>query len=83
MFMAENKIKSGVLVGSIIGALVSSIWFHSFILSLIFCILEANAVALYFCNTFPIGNAANEGMQDIQNQVVASAVKSQVKNFLK
>ena len=29
----------------------------SYILSLIFCIIELNAVALFFCNTFPMGTS--------------------------
>ena len=83
MFQPDNKVKSFVLIGSIIGALVSALFLGSFILSLIFCVIEFNAVLLYFCNSFPIGRAANTGMADLQSQAAAAVVSSQVKNFLK
>ena len=59
MFEDKYKIRTYVLLGSIVGVLVSSLVFGSYLLSLLFCIIELNAVLLYFCNTFPIGRAAN------------------------
>jgi hypothetical protein len=51
----KNLIASGVLFGSMILSLYFSIVAGSYLMSLLLCFVEANAVILFFCNTFPAG----------------------------
>ena len=83
MFEADNRTKTYVLFGSIIGALISSLVLGSYVLSLIFLLIELNAVLLYFCNTCPMGRAASTSFSDLQSQATNAAVKYQVGQMLK
>ena len=64
MFEKVNLVKTVVLLGSMILSLWFSLITQSYILSLIFTIIEFNAIMLYFCNTFPI---ANGGIEQVKN----------------
>ena len=55
IFEKQNLVKTVVLFTSMFFSLWFSLVDSSYILSLLFCILEFNAILLYFCNTFPIG----------------------------
>ena len=50
----KNLVASGVLFGSMIFSLYFSIVAGSYLMSLLFCFVELNAVLLFFCNTFPM-----------------------------
>ena len=50
----KNLVASGVLFGSMIFSLYFSIIAGSYMMSLLFCFVELNAVLLFFCNTFPM-----------------------------
>ena len=49
----KNLIATGVLFGSMILSLYFSIVAGSYLMSILLCFIEANAVLLFFCNTFP------------------------------
>lgn len=51
----KNVVASAVLAGSMVLSLYFSIIVGSYIWSVIFIIIEFNAVLLFFCNTFPAG----------------------------
>lgn len=51
----QYRIRTGTLLVSIIGAVWFSMISSNWIMSVLFCILELNAVLLFFCNTFPLG----------------------------
>lgn len=51
----RNLVATCVLGGSIILSLYFSIIAESYLMSLLLCLLEFNAVLLFFCNTFPVG----------------------------
>jgi len=57
MFEKQNMVKTLTLLGSMFCSLFFSLVWPSYLLSLFFCIVELNAIMLYFCNTFPIGKA--------------------------
>jgi len=59
IFEKKNLIKTGVLFLSMILGLWFSLINSSYILSLVFCIVEFNALMLYFCNTFPLSGGLN------------------------
>jgi hypothetical protein len=48
----KNLIATGVLFGSMILILYFSIVAGSYLMSILLCFLEANAVLFFFCNTF-------------------------------
>ena len=58
IFEKQNIVKTAVLFGSMFFALWFSLVQSSYILSLFFCILEFNAIMLYFCNSFPMGRGS-------------------------
>ena len=58
----KYQIRTGTLLVSIVVAIFFSLIYKSWILSVFFCILELNAVLLFFCNTFPIGNSAQNSV---------------------
>ena len=64
MFEKVNLVKTVVLLGSMFLALWFSLVTSSYILSLLFCVIEFNAIMLYFCNTFPL---ANGGIEQVKN----------------
>ena len=49
----KNLVATGVLFGSMIFSLYFSIVAGSYLMSLLLCFVELNAVLLFFCNTFP------------------------------
>jgi hypothetical protein len=51
----KSMIATSVLFGSMILSLYFSLIEGSYLYSLIFCVIEFNAVILFFCNSFPIG----------------------------
>jgi cytochrome bd-type quinol oxidase subunit 2 len=51
----KNLINSAVLFGSMIFSLYFSIIAGSYLMSILLCLVELNAVLLFFCNTFPAG----------------------------
>ena len=51
----KNLVASAVLLGSMVFSLYFSLIAGSYILSLLCCFIELNAVLLFFCNTFPLG----------------------------
>ena len=59
-----------------------ALWFScvnkSYILSIIFCVLEFNAIMLYFCNTFPLGKGS---IRQAKEQAATAAMKHQVKSL--
>ena len=59
------RVRSGALVLSILGAFYFSILSPNWLLSLLSCIIEFNAVLLYFFNTFPMRDGAQKGMQSV------------------
>ena len=62
----QYRIRTGTLAVSIVGAVWFSIIQTNWFMSAFFCILELNAVLLFFCNTFPIGRSAQNGVQNMQ-----------------
>ena len=54
IFEKVNLVKTVTLFTSMFLALWFSLIDPSYILSLFFCILEFNAIMLYFCNSFPL-----------------------------
>ena len=60
MFEKVNLVKTVVLLGSMVLSLWASLIQGSYILSLLFTIIEFNAIMLYFCNTFPLANGGIE-----------------------
>lgn len=52
---SKNIIASAVMIISTILSLYFSIIQGSYLLSILFCFIEFNAVMLFFCNTFPAG----------------------------
>ena len=65
MFEKQNMVKTLTLLGSMFCSLLFSLVWPSYLLSLFFCIVELNAIMLYFCNTFPIGKAG--GIDKLKN----------------
>ena len=49
----KNLVASAVLTGSMVLSLYFSIVAESYLMSLLLCFVELNAVLLFFCNTFP------------------------------
>ena len=54
LFLQKNLIASVVLISSILLALWFSFFQPKYIWSIIFCVMELNAVMFYFCNSTPI-----------------------------
>eukprot|EP00347_Sterkiella_histriomuscorum_P008562 403344619 len=54
---SKNIVASTVLIISIVMSLYFSIVSSSYLMSLIFCFIQLNAVILFFFNTFPAGKA--------------------------
>jgi len=78
IFEKQNIIKTGVLFGSMFCALWFSLITPSYLLSLFFCVMELNAILLYFCNTFPIGKGS---IRQAKEQAASAALKAQVKSM--
>ena len=74
----QYRLRSIVLALSILGAFYFSVISSSWLLSLLFCLIEFNAVALYFFNTFPMKGGAQRGIQDVQTKVALGALKNTV-----
>ena len=55
MFERENLTRTSVLLISMGLSLWFSLVTPSYLLSLACCVIEFNAIMLYFCNSFPIG----------------------------
>ena len=51
----KNIVASAVLTGSMVLSLYFSIIVGSYLWSVLFMVIELNAVLLFFCNTFPAG----------------------------
>jgi len=79
MFEKQNMVKTLTLLGSMFCSLIFSLVWPSYLLSLFFCIVELNAIMLYFCNTFPIGKAG--GLDKMKNQAAAASVKASAKSL--
>ena len=58
IFEKQNLVRTVTLFASMFLALWFSLVNPSYILSLFFCVVEFNAIMLYFCNTFPLGRAS-------------------------
>ena len=71
-----NMISTSILFGSMILSLYFSLISSSYILSIVFCIVELNAVALFFCKTFPMGTT---GMK-IVGQGMGNVLSTPFKN---
>ena len=54
IFQKQFLVRTVTLFSSMILALWFSLVNSSYIMSLIFCVIEFNAIMLYFCNTFPL-----------------------------
>ena len=78
IFEKQNILKTGVLFGSMFGALWFSLITSSYVLSLVFCVIEFNAILLYFCNTFPLGKGS---IRQAKEQAASAALKSQVRSM--
>ena len=78
IFEKQNIVKTGVLFGSMFGALWFSLVTSSYLLSLFFCIMEFNAIMLYFCNTFPMGKGS---IRQVKEQAAGAALKAQVSSM--
>ena len=72
IFEKQFLVRTVTLFGSMFLALWFSIFNKSYILSIIFCIIEFNAILLYFCNTFPAGTS----LQQAKNKAMAAGVRS-------
>ena len=79
MFEKENMVKTLTLLGSMFCSLFFALVWPSYLLSLFFCIVELNAIMLYFCNTFPIGKAG--GLDKIKSEATAASVKASAKGL--
>ena len=77
IFEKQNLVKTVTLFASMFLALWFSLVQKSYILSLIFCVIEFNAIMLYFCNSFPAGRS----LESVKNQAMASAVRSQMNSL--
>ena len=76
IFEKQYIIRTGVLFSSMFGALWFSIVSESYLLSLFFCIVEFNAILLYFCNTFPMGQG---GIRQAKESAASAVIKNQMK----
>ena len=81
-FEKQYLIRTCTLIGSMFGAFWFSVIGNSYLMSIIFCIIEFNAVLLFFCNTFPIGRSAQNSVQGLQNQAAMAAVRSSFSGML-
>jgi hypothetical protein len=72
-------VKTLTLLGSMFCSLFFALVWPSYLLSLFFCVVEFNAMLLYFCNTFPIGKAG--GLDKVKNQAAAASVKASAKGL--
>ena len=79
MFEPQYRVRSWVLVGSMIGSLICSWFIGSWILSLICCILEFNPVLLYFCNSDLVARATSGSFSDLGNNLKNQAAKAVIK----
>ena len=73
IFEKQNLVKTCVLFGSMFLALWFSLVTPSYILSLVFTVLEFNALLLYFCNTFPLGKGS---IQQVKTQAAGAVIKN-------
>ena len=78
LFEKQNIIKTSILFGSMILALWFSLINESYLLSLIFTVLEFNALMLFFCNTFPMGRGT---IRQAKEQAVGAAIKHQMRSM--
>jgi hypothetical protein len=78
IFEKQNIIRTSVLFGSMFFALWFSLVSPSYILSLFFCIIEFNAIMLYFCNTFPLGRG---GIRQAKEQAASAVIKNSVRTM--
>merc|ERR1712226_1386709 len=60
IFQKQFLVRTVVLFGSMIGSLWFSLVNSSYIMSLIFCVIEFNAILLYFCNSFPLSGGLQQ-----------------------
>ena len=72
IFEKQNLVKTVTLFASMFLSLWFSLVNKSYILSLVFCVIEFNAIMLYFCNTFPAGSS----IQSVQKQAAGNVVRS-------
>ena len=79
MFEKQNIVKTLTLLSSMFCSLLFSLVWPSYLLSLFFCIVEFNAIMLYFCNTFPIGKTG--GLDKVKSQAAAASVKASAKGL--
>ena len=78
IFEKQYIIRTGTLFGSMFFALWFSVVNPSYLLSLFFCVIEFNAILLYFCNTFPLGRG---GIRQAKEQAASAVIKSSVRNI--
>jgi hypothetical protein len=57
IFEKQFLVRTVTLFASMFLALWFSLVNKSYILSLVFCLIEFNAIMLYFCNSFPAGTS--------------------------
>lgn len=78
IFEKQYIVRTGVLFGSMFFSLWFSIVNPSYILSLVFTVIEFNAILLYFCNTFPLGRGS---VRQAKEQAASAVIKSSVRNM--
>lgn len=77
IFQKQFLIRTVTLFTSMFLALWFSLVNPSYIMSLIFTVIEFNAIMLYFCNSFPMSG----GIQGAKQQMAQAAVRQQVGNM--
>ena len=70
----KNRVKTGVLLGSMLFSLYFALISGSYLLSLFFCFLQLNAVVLFFFNTFPFGWNTVKNVASGAKNLVASQI---------
>ena len=78
IFEKQYLIRTSVLFASMFFSLWFSLVQPSYLMSLIFCVIEFNAILLYFCNTFPLGQGT---VRQVREQAATAAIKQSVRSF--
>jgi fucose permease len=72
----KNMVATSVLFGSMVLSLYFSLIESSYLLSLVFCIVEFNAIALFFCNSFPMGTQGIKFIGSSAGKVLAAPFRN-------
>ena len=72
IFQKKFLVRTVGLFGSMFFSLLFSIVVDSYVLSLIFTILEFNFILLYFCNTFPLKG----GLQSAKAKIAGASMRN-------